>query len=129
MLQFVLVASSVALSGVLRYGPSGTFVNLTSGNNLVAANYPPPNQPVTARSDFVALYDLSQVPSYAPATPYANLGNVECGALTTNTCHRQCTGCSNGEIISCPNKQHWAVTFDDVSMINIRVQLRLLASF
>ena len=111
-MKFWLQTCVSAISGVIQYGPSGAITS--NQQNLVASNYPPPAQPVVARSDFVALYDLSQVPNIAVATPSNSLGPVTCNSGNANTCSWGCGGCTRGEVLSCPNKQHWAITFDDV---------------
>ena len=80
----------------------------------MSARYPAPYQSVTARADFVALYDLSKVPNTVQATPFNNAGPVECTSRNQNTCSWSCSGClKSSEFLSCPNKQHWGLTFDD----------------
>ena len=90
-----------------------------SGNILVkrldASKYPQPDVVVTPKDTFVSLYDLSQVPKLSPALPRNSQGSVTCNDLNKDTCSWGCSGCLKpSDIVSCPDKQNWAITFDDV---------------
>ena len=81
---------------------------------IQTSDYPDPYKTVTARQEFVDLYDLSEVPRIERATPHNAEQPVDCTKLNSDTCSWGCGGCiRSSEIRSCPNQKHWGLSFAD----------------
>jgi len=78
----------------------------------LTGNWPPVDQPPPAVKEWTALVDLTKVPK-APVVNAADVG-VKCPDKDT-FCNWSCTGCTkpDSDVILCPTKGDWGITFDD----------------
>ncbi|CAB4375904.1 unnamed protein product [Rhizophagus irregularis] len=79
-------------------------------NAQLPGNWPPVDKPPPVNDEWTKLVDMSQVPK-APISKVAG----DCGA-TDNFCNWSCTTCvrtNTTDIIQCPGKTDWGLSFDD----------------
>ena len=78
-----------------------------------AQNYPGLYQPAAANQQFTNMYDISNVPKAQLVTPHAaNDGPTSC--VNRDFCSWGCNNCvAPGDIVTCPKKGDWALSFDD----------------
>ncbi|EXX62656.1 uncharacterized protein OCT59_004790 [Rhizophagus irregularis] len=78
----------------------------------LTGKWPPVDQPPPPVKEWTALVDLTKVPN-APLVKAADVG-VKCPDKDT-FCNWSCTGCTkpDSDVIICPNKGDWGITFDD----------------
>ncbi|EXX74799.1 uncharacterized protein OCT59_004825 [Rhizophagus irregularis] len=78
----------------------------------LTGKWPPLDQPPPPVKDWTALVDLTKVPN-APLVKAADVG-VKCPDKNT-FCNWSCNGCTkpDSDVILCPTKGDWGITFDD----------------
>lgn len=75
-------------------------------------DYPPALQVAPKNPEFN--YQYAGIPAFAPELPHALTGPVGCTSTNINTCSWGCNNCIRpADKLSCQNKNHWSLTYDD----------------
>lgn len=95
------------------------------------SSFPPPFKVVERNPLFTSKYNVSLPANAVPATPPESVGPPMCTAINSNTCSWSCTypKClRDQDILSCPSKQLWGLSYDDGPSPNTIPILNYLAS-
>ncbi|KAF9197752.1 chitin deacetylase, partial [Haplosporangium sp. Z 27] len=109
---FVAVAALFLLSGFPQYGEAVPAAS--AGNTLKLSDYPafsavpPVDSPQVKK--WLSEIDLSGAPSFPP-----NSGEPPTcpEKVDPNVCYWTCDDCSSDDVVDCPDKNTWGLTFDD----------------